>query len=122
MTLTTLTRDQAARTLEVLKAADEPITAADLARRLDLSGCRETQRRGVRALVKQLRDDGARIVATLTGGYWLTDDPAIWRDYLEGRKIDARRLIGQSSRRQRMAVDADGQGLLFVPTERCGYG
>ena len=112
--MTESTRDDAARLLMRLRTARTPLTAVELAGILALPGLRETKRRHVRAIVKSLRDSGEKIVATLDGGYWLTDDPATWKEYLEGRKIDAKRVIGESHRRQQMATDAAGQGLLFV--------
>lgn len=112
--MTESTRDDAARLLMRLRTARMPLTAVELAGMLALPGLRETKRRHVRAIVKSLRDSGEKIVATLDGGYWLTDDPATWKEYLEGRKIDAKRVIGESHRRQQMVTDAAGQGLLFV--------
>jgi len=94
--------------------------AAKLAARLFLPGNRETQRRHIRAIVKLLRDNGSRIIATLWGGYFLTDDPQLWRDYLEGRQIDAKRILGETHRRKRMLADAQGQGMLFDNRARCG--
>ena len=92
------------------------MTAADLARRLGLSGCRETQRRRVRAMVHALReDDGRWILADLTGGYWLTADRQQWLGRYEHRMIDGKRLIAEAASRKKMITDAAGQGLLFVP-------
>jgi len=105
------TTDQAAECLRILKAAEQPIVAADLAKRIRLAGSRETQRRKVRAIVKQLRDSGAMIVATLQGGYLLTDDVKIWRDYLNGRQIDAKKVLGKTHRTKKMITDGQGQGL-----------
>ena len=117
-----ITTCQAAQCRRILENADSPIVAARLAEMLDLSGSRETQRRRVRAIIRDLREtDGAWIVATLQGGYWLTDDPAMWRDYNEGRKIDAKRIIGKAHK-QKMAVDSTGQGVLFGLQTACGIG
>lgn len=115
-----VTTDACAACLRILKAASEPMVAAELAAMMQLAGSRETQRRHVRAIVKHLRDNGSRIVATLTGGYWLTNDDGLWKDYLEGREIDAKRIIGEASRKKKMLSDAKGQGMLFVPTTQCG--
>jgi len=98
--------------LSILENADRPIVAADLAYLLGLQGSREGQRRRVRALIKELRDEGCWIIATLSDGYWLTDDFALWRDYLENRKIDAKRIFAEISRR-REQVSARKQGQLF---------
>ena len=113
MNQTNVTSDEAAACLALLKVADKPRVAAEIAELLELGGRRETQRRHVRAIIKQLRDEGEKIVATLSGGYMLTNDEKIWREYLEGRKIDAKSLIGQSHKRIKISVDSIGQGLLF---------
>lgn len=112
--MTTTTRTEAADLLRLLKTARTPQTAADLARRLGLPGLRETQRRHIRALAEQLRSEGCWVVAS-DAGYLLTTDAGVWRDYLEGRKIDGKRVIGTAHRAQRMLTDAAGQGLLFTP-------
>lgn len=110
-----------ARCLELLKAATEPIVAADLARTMQLSGSRETQRRHIRAVIKKLRETGSMIVATLQGGYWLTDDKALWRDYLEGRQIDAKKILGGTHKQKKEILrDASGQELLFDNRILCG--
>lgn len=108
-----ITSNEAAACLALLKIGDRPRVAADIAELLNLAGSRESQRRHVRAIIKQLRDEGEMIVATLQGGYWLTDDDKLWREYLEGRKIDAKKLIGQTHKQIKMATDGIGQGLLF---------
>ena len=118
-----VTTDHLARCLVRLQNADGPATAAELAGMLALAGCRETRRRHVRAIIKDLRNRGHWIIATLTGGYWLTGDLAIWTDYLDGRAIDAKRIIGEASGRKRIVTaDAQGQGLLFKPTCSTGIG
>ncbi len=121
MTKPNITTIETAECLRLLSNAADPIVAADLAGRLYLTGSRETQRRHVRAIVKQLRDNGSMIVATLCGGYFLTNDPHLWRDYLEGRQIDAKRVLGITHKRKRMLTDAAGQGVLFKPPRiACG--
>jgi len=115
-----ITASEAAECLRILESATEPIVAADLARKLYLPGSRESQRRHVRAIVKHLRDNGSQIVATLWGGYFLTEDSQLWRDYLEGRQIDAKRILGETHKRKRMLADAAGQGLLFSQRISCG--
>lgn len=109
-----VTTIQETRVLELLTKAVEPIVAADIAAKLRIGGCRESQRRHVRGIVRKLRDEGNHIVATLQGGYWLTEDETIWKDYLDGRQIDAKRLLAETSRAKK-AIDANGQGLLFMP-------
>ena len=109
-----------AQCLRVLQSTAEPMTAAQLAARLHLGGCRESRRRHVRGIVKSLRDSGAHIVATLQGGYWLTDDDTLWRDYLEGRQIDAKQVLGETHKRKRMLADKQGQGLLFITRQPVG--
>ena len=95
---------------------DRPIVAAELAARLYLSGSRETRRRHVRAIVRQLRDDGHQIIATLQGGYFLTNDQQLWRDYLDGRQIDAKRILGNMHKKRKQSHAAIMcQGYLFRP-------
>jgi len=108
-----VTTEEAARCLEILESAAAPIVAADLAAELNLAGSRETRRRHVRAIIRRLRRCGAMIVATLNDGYFLTDDWQIWHDYLSGRQIDAKKVLGETHRRKKMLADAAGQGLLF---------
>lgn len=117
-----ITAVEAARCLRILKSADKPIVAADLARKLDLGGNRESQRRHIRAIIKHLRDNGSMIIATLWGGYFLTEDSQLWRDYLEGRQIDAKRILGETHKRKKMLIEANGQGVLFRPRVTCGIG
>ncbi|MFA5187013.1 MAG: hypothetical protein WC551_11075 [Patescibacteria group bacterium] len=109
-----VTTDEARQCIEVLKRAEAFMTAANLAARMTLRGGRETRRRHVRAIVKQLRDDGQWIVAQNPEGYFLTQDESLWKDYLEGRKIESKRVIGETARRQKMVTDRQGQGLLFA--------
>ena len=122
-----ITTSEAARALRILQEADSPIVAAGLAAALGLAGNRETQRRHVRAIIEHLRADGSMIVATLQQGYWLTCDAALWRDYLEGRQIDAKRILGETGKRKKMLADAKGQGMLFeqriqMGCATCGIG
>ena len=108
-----ITADEAAKCLEILKATKSPLVAADIAKLMKLSGSHETQRRHVRAIVKHLRDDcSAKIVATLAGGYWLTDDEQLWSAYLEGRQIDAKHILGDTSQKKRFCFYRN-QGILF---------
>ena len=109
-----ITTDACAACLRILKAASEPIVAAELAAMMHLTGNRESQRRHVRAIIKHLRDNGSRIVATLSGGYWLTEDDEIWRDYNEHRQVDAKKIFAETHRRK-MLMDQKGQGVLFRP-------
>lgn len=99
-----------------------PMTAAEIAERLRLGGSRETMRRRVRAIVMGLREKGSMIVATMSGGYMLTDDVGIWADYLDGRQIDAKRVLAVTGRKKKMAIDSQGQGLLFGGGSQCGSG
>jgi len=107
--------------LRHLQAAEGPTTAVELADKLMLTGSRETRRRKIRAIVRRLRDGGAMIVATLHGGYWLTDDESLWAQYLDGRQIDAKRILGDAYRKK-MVTDRKGQGMLFVPGPQTGIG
>ena len=122
MNQSNVTSDEAAACLALLKVADKPRVAAEIAELLRLSGSRETQRRHVRAIVKQMRDNGEMIVATLSGGYWLTEDVKLWKEYLEGRKIDAKKLIGHAHKKIKMATGHIGQGLLFGRCAVAGTG
>ena len=118
----TLTTDEAAVCMSLLQRCEAPITAVQIAEVMHLGGMRETQRRHVRKIVQHLRDNcSARIVATLQGGYCLTDDDTLWRDYLEGRLIDAKRIFGNTHNKKRISGQ-DGQGLLFAPPTGCGIG
>lgn len=108
-----VTTDELANCLAILKDADRPMTAAQIAARLGLSGCRETQRRRVRAMTLALRDKGCRIVANQIDGIWLARNDREWRDYLEGRKIEAKTILGVTHPRIRWAVESKGQGLLY---------
>lgn len=102
--------------LNALRRSDVPMTASQIARKIPLRGGHETQRRTIRAAIQYLRDwAGLWIIATLQSGYLLTDDPDLWRDYNEGRKIDGKKLIGKAHREQKMISDSQGQGLLFQP-------
>lgn len=119
MSKANVTSLEAARCLSVLESATEPIVAADLAARMNLPGCRESRRRHVRAIIKSLRDRGEKIIATLQGGYWLTKDEGLWRDYLEGRQVDAKRILADTHKKKRMQTGAKGQGMLFDPGMVC---
>ena len=110
MDSTITTGDELVSCLSILKS--QPMTAAQIAARLRLSGCRETQRRSVRAMVEVLRDKGCRIVATNRDGYFLTTDEKVWRDYLEGRQIDAKTVLGRTHGQIRQ-MRFKAQGLLF---------
>lgn len=115
-----ITSSEVARCLSILESENRFVPASELARRLFLAGSHETQRRHVRAIIKQLRDNGSMIVATLWGGYFLTEDTQLWRDYLEGRQIDAKRILGETHRRKKMITYANGQGALFGQGIFCG--
>jgi biotin operon repressor len=108
------TTEQDAQTLALLKAANRPLHAVQIADRLGLAGNRETRRRHVRAIIKTLRDNGHWIVATRDNGYALTRDADLWADYQAGREIDARRIFADTHKhKRRMLIDKSGQGHLF---------
>jgi len=113
-----ITAEETAKCLRVLEQAQKPMVAVELARSLQLAGCRESQRRHVRAIIKHLRDNGSMIVATRQEGYWLTEDSSLWRDYLEGRQIDAKRILDETHKRKKQMTE--GQGFLFDMRIRCG--
>lgn len=108
-----ITTEETAQCLRVLQEAKGPIVAAGLARRLRLSGCRETQRRHVRAIIEHLRkENGSWIVGLNPGGYFLTKDQQLWSDYLAGRQIKAKRVFAEVHKRKRELADGK-QNLLF---------
>lgn len=113
MSIPSITTIETAKCLALLESALAPLVAAEIAHRLNLSGNRESQRRHIRAIIEYLRDNGSQIIATLQQGYWLTEDAGLWRDYLEGRQIDAKRILGETHRRKKMLADSQGQGHLF---------
>ena len=108
-----ITTDEAARCLQLLQTADEPLVAAEIAARLHLAGSRESRRRHVRRIVEHLRDNGSWVIATQQQGYWLTSEAQMWRDYINGCEIQAKRILAESGRRKRRAAGAPGQGVLF---------
>ena len=109
-----ITTSEAARCLRILAEQAEPIVAADLAIRLGINGSRESQRRRVREIVRHLRENGSRIVATNREGYWLTEDDATWAEYNEGRSIDAKRILAEIYDRKKQLADRR-QLPLFAP-------
>jgi len=107
--------DLAAKCLSLLKQ-EAPIRAIELARKLNLTGNRESLRRHIRAIVQHLRNDcGTMIVADLKDGYFITDDEKVWQAYLNSRQIDAKKILGITHKQLKMIMDSRGQGLLFVP-------
>ena len=120
MTEPNITTDEAAECLRVLGAAGGPIVAAGLAKRLRLGGCRETQRRHVRAIIEHLRkENGSWIVGLNPEGYFLTKDHQLWSDYNDDRKIEAKRIFTEVHKRKRELADGK-QNLLFDMRTRCG--
>lgn len=115
-----ITTPEIAQCLSILESATEPIVAAGLARKLGLSGVRETQRRHVRKIIEHLRNSGAWIVGDNRVGYFLTPDAKVWREYQEHRQIEAKRTFGITHKRKRMLIDSKGQGVLFDMRTRCG--
>jgi len=117
-----VTTQETARCLGILQRLTVPIVAAGLADLLGLAGSRETKRRHVRAIIKRLRDKGVMVVAVGISGYFITEDTTIWKDYLKGRQITAKRIIGETHRRKKMIADSKGQGLLFrEPKIKIGF-
>lgn len=109
------TCQEIAECLEILRSANGPIVAADIAARLGLRGKRETQRRHVRKLIRQLREKGMQIVASLKDGYRLTEDMEVSKKYLEGRQNRAKHVLGETHKKKKMLSDNNRQGLLFRP-------
>lgn len=109
-----ITTDQVAGCLSILKAADKFMTAIEIAARLGIGGLHESQRRHIRAIVKELRDNhGSMIVANTRDGYWLTTDVKIWQDYNNHIAIDAKVMLAEVGNRKKMLADSQGQGTLF---------
>jgi len=117
-----VTTNEASKCLKALAAESSPIVAAKLADKIGLTGSHETKRRHIRAIVKQLRDKGSMIVAVGSSGYFLTEDEDTWKQYLEDRSIDAKRILGESHKRKKAITDNKGQHLLFKePTVTTGW-
>ena len=107
--------DLAAKCLALIREQG-PVRAITLADKLGIIGDRETKRRHIRAIVQYLRNDcGIMLVADLMHGYFVTDDKKVWQDYLDGRQIGAKKILGVTHKQLRMAIDSSGQGILFVP-------
>lgn len=108
------TTTEIARVLAILQDG-EWHKAIDLADRIGLDGNRETKRRRIRAIVRQLRAVGARIEANFVDGCRLdTDpDPRQWRDYLANRQARAKKQIGETARRQRQTREIHQLPLFF---------
>lgn len=99
------------------------MTAVELAAELRLPGSRETRRRHVRELIRKLRETGSMIIATLQDGYFLTDDPQLYQDYLNGKQIDAKKVLGKTHKQKKMLTEVgSGQGVLFGPLATTGLG
>ncbi len=110
-TLPMPTTKEAAIIYQTLRYSERAWTAAELAARCGMDGNRESQRRAVREVIRSLRAQGHRIVATLEAGYALTEDESLWRDYLEGRKIDAKRILAEAGRRTKEARETKQEPL-----------
>jgi len=117
--LNKITTIQLDRTLDILKSQSDFIAAIDLANKLGIEGSHELKRRHVRSIIKMLRDNGHWIIANLSCGYYLTKDVTLWQEYNQGRQIDAKRIIGEASRRKKM-IDPKGQTMLFDNSVRVG--
>jgi len=114
-----VTTDQAAGCLGILKRADKFMTAAEIAASLGFGGGHETQRRHIRAIVEQLRENGSMIIANTRDGYWLTTDESVWKDYNEHRAIDCKVILAEVSHRKKL-IDSTGQGRLFDSRVQAG--
>jgi len=107
--------DLAAKCLRLIKEHGV-ILAIELADKLGIEGSRENKRRKIRAIVQHLRNDcGVMIAADLIHGYFVTEDKEVWQMYLDGRQLDAKKILGQTHKQLKMVSDSKGQGLLFVP-------
>lgn len=107
--------DLAAKCLTLIKQHG-PILAIDLAAHLGIVGGRENMRRKIRAIVQHLRNDcGEMVCADLIHGYYIAPDKEVWQMYLDGRQLDAKKILGITHRQLKMVTDGQGQGLLFLP-------
>ena len=107
-----ITIPQLAKALALLEAGTGPMTAIEIAEELGLGGCRETKRRHVREIVKELRDKGNRVIGTIRDGYYLARDDKQWRDYLESRQVGAKQVLGKTHKEKKLAYP-DGTLALF---------
>ena len=116
-----ITTPELANCLAILQQANGPLTATEIAAKLRLEGCRESQRRHVRAIIEELRNNGLWVVANQKDGCWIAKDEQEWRQYLEGRKIEAKQQIGQAHRRKKCSYD-DGTMAMFGQQVGTGIG
>ena len=116
-----VTTPELAKTISILQQAGKPMTAIEIATRLGLEGCRESQRRHVRAIIEELRNKGCRIAANQRDGCWIARGDQEWRQYLEGRKIEAKQQIGEAHRRKKCTYE-DGTIAMFGQQVGVGIG
>jgi biotin operon repressor len=109
------------KAVSIFQQAAGPMTAIEIATKLGLEGCRESQRRRVRAIIEELRNKGWPIAANQKDGCWMAKNAAEWRQYLEGRKIDAKQQIGEAHRRKKCTYD-DGTIAMFGQQVGTGIG
>jgi len=119
--LTTPSSDDLSLTLSILQRANAPMTAIEIAAMLHLDGCRESQRRRVRAIIEELRNRGVKVVANQTAGCWIAKNEEQWRDYLEGRMIEAKHQIGEAYNRKQCTYE-DGTIAMFGQCVSVGVG
>lgn len=115
----------------LLWGCDRPRTAAELAMACGLHYAHETNRRRVREVIAELRENGYRIVAgfrrgnspnTAEGdhvagelGYWMVRDDGEWKAYLESRRSSARfEFVIVRTMATAAGEIAAGQGRLFA--------
>lgn len=115
------TSEDAASCLAILESASGPMVAAEIAARLGLGASRESQRRYVREIITHLRESGCKVVADQRNGYFLTDDDRQWRDYLEGRQIEAKRVLGETHKKKKLTYP-DGTLAMFGQRVTTGIG
>lgn len=107
--------DQAAKVLRLITDCG-PILAADLAIKIGLQGCRESNRRKIRAIVHYLKNEnGNKIVSNFIDGYWIAADDKEWQASLDSLQIGAKKTLAVTHKKLKMVTDGRGQGLLFVP-------
>lgn len=110
---------------------ERPRTAAELATACGLHYAHETNRRRVRELIAELRENGYRIVAGFRRGnspntvergrvagelgYWMARDDGEWKAYLESRRSSARfEFVIVRTMATAAGEIAVGQGKLFA--------
>ena len=103
----------AVRVIWKLRHSIMPISAIALADYAEIGGNREARRRGIRLLVRALRERGYPICAN-NDGYWLARHGGEWSDYTATRRAGAVfAFVDIRTADQAVSDRASGQGALF---------